>query len=178
MHHSDNLILNNLITRRSVRNFKNTPLKEEQIDDIIEAGLYAASGRNRQSTIILAITNKELRDEFMRINAQILGSNFDPFYNAPVIFVVLADKNIPTHLYDGPLVLGNMMNAAHALGLSSCWIHRAKEQFEMPQWQEWLKQNTKLNEDYVGIGNLAVGYIEGDYPKTTPRKEHRVFKFY
>lgn len=177
MHNTNNAALENMIKRRSIRSFSSKMVNPNDLDDIIEAGLYAATGRNRQSPVIIAVTNKELRDRISAVNAEILGCSIDPFYNAPVMLIVLSDKSIPTHVYNGSLVLGNMMNAASALGLGSCWIHRAREQFERPEWIEWLKNEAGLEGEYEGIGTLAVGYIEGDYPKTLPRRPGRVVKF-
>ena len=122
-----NEVIKNIKTRHSVRKFKSDPVEKSLIAEITDAGLYAASGMNRQSPIIIAVTNRELRDRLMKMNAAVMGRDgTDPFYGAPVIFVVLAKKDAPTHVYDGSLVLGNMMLAAHSLGLSTCWIHRAK----------------------------------------------------
>ena len=119
-----------LKSRRSVRSFKSEMPPKEVIDEIISAGLYAPSGMNRQPVIIVAVTNKEMRDRLSRMNAEIMGKDVDPFYNAPVVLIVLADKAAPTYLYDGTLVMENLMLAAHDEGLGSCWIHRAKEEFE------------------------------------------------
>ena len=98
----------------------------------------------------------------------------DPFYNAPCVLVVLADKNVFTYSYDGPLVMENMMLAAHALGLGACWIHRAKETFEQPEWQTFLKK-LGIEGEYEGIGNCVIGYPDGDVPAVKPRKENRVY---
>ena len=120
-----------LETRRSCRNFdKERMVSEEDIQAVVKAGTYAATGMGRQSPIIIAVTNKELRDRLSAENAKIMGTATDPFYGAPVILIVLADKDIPTYQYDGSLVMGNLMNAAESLGLGSIWIHRAKEEFE------------------------------------------------
>ena len=116
-------------TRRSVRKFKSEMIPEELLDKITEAGTYAATGRGKQSPIILAVTNPEVRDKLSRWNADIMGTDSDPFYGAPVVLVVLADKARPTAIYDGSLVMANLMLEAHALGIGSCWIHRAKEEF-------------------------------------------------
>ena len=120
-------------TRRSVRDFKPDMVPEDIMDKIIEAGLWAASGRNRQSPIIIKVTDKSVRDRLCRLNAEIMGTDSDPFYGAPAVLIVLADKNAPTYLYDGSLVMGNLMLAAHSLGIGSCWIHRAKEEFDGPE---------------------------------------------
>ena len=127
---------------------------------------------NRQSPIIIAVTNKEIRDRLSAANCKIGGWNegFDPFYGAPAILIVLANKEMPTYIYDGSMVMGNLMLAAHAEGLGSCWIHRAKEEFETPEWKEWL-HSLGIEGEYEGIGHVALGYVEGEYPKTQARKE-------
>ncbi len=171
-----NEVIENIKSRRSVRKFKNDMPKSEDIKEIVEAGLYAPSGMNRQATITLAITNKELRDKLSKTNCKIGGWNegFDPFYNAPVILVVLADKSVPTSIYDGSLVMENMMLAANSLGLGSIWIHRAKEEFEMEEFVKVLK-DLGIEGEYEGIGHLAIGYVDGETPKAHEVKENRVF---
>ena len=170
-------ILENIKTRRSVKRYKPDPVPAELLEKVLEAGTFAATGRNRQAPIILAVTNKELRNKIAKQNAEIMGMNgeFDPFYGAPVILVVLADKTVSTHIYDGSLVLGNMMLAAHALGLGSCWIHRAKEEFENEEGKELLK-SLGIEGEYEGIGHLALGYAESELPAAKPRKENWVYK--
>ena len=161
--------------RRSVRKFKSDmPLKSD-IEQIIDAGLHAPSGKNMQSAKIIAITNKKLRDEISALNCKIGGWNedFDPFYNAPVILMVIADKSFPTSIYDGSLVMGNMMLAAHSLGLGSIWIHRAKEEFELPEWKQFLS-DLGVSGEWEGIGHCAVGYADCDLPKAAERKDGRV----
>lgn len=165
--------LENILTRASVKKYKNDPVPKELIDKIVEAGTYAPTGRNLQAPIILAVTNKEIRDELSKANASVMGMDGDPFYGAPVVLVVLAKKEVRTRVYDGSLVMGNMLLAAHALGLGACWIHRAKETFEMPQWQEWLK-TLGIDEEYEGIGNCIIGYPE-IAPAVKPRKENWVY---
>ena len=125
-----------LVTRRSVRAYRDDPIDDEVLAHVIEAGVYAPTGLNRQSPIIVAVTNRELRDRLSRMNAQIMGVDSDPFYGAPVVLVVLADRSVPTYVYDGSLVMGNLMNAAHEQGLGSCWIHRAKEEFDSPEGRQ------------------------------------------
>ena len=167
-------VINSIISRRSVKNYKSTPVDESLIKKIVKAGTYAPTGRNRQAPIILAVTNKEIRDRLSKINAEILGADADPFYNAPVVLVVLADKNINTYCYDGSLVMGNLMLAAHSLGLGSCWIHRAKETFETKEGKEILK-SLGIEGDYEGIGNCVIGYPEGEYPPERPRKDNYAY---
>ena len=132
---------------------------------------------NRQATATLVITNKEKRDEIAEENRKIGGwpEGFDPFYGAPVILIVLADKSCPTALYDGSLVMGNMMNAAFSLGLGSIWIHRAKEEFEQPAFMELLK-SLGIDGEWEGVGHCAVGYPVGDLPAPAERKAGRVFR--
>ena len=125
-----NEVIKNMEERRSVRGYKPDMIRKEDLDTIIEAGTYAATGMGMQSPIIVAVTDKATRDQLSAMNAKIMGTDTDPFYGAPVVLIVLADKARPTYLYDGSLVMGNLMNAAHSLGIGSCWIHRAKEEFE------------------------------------------------
>lgn len=166
--------IKNMIERRSIRAYKTDMVKKEDIEEIVKAGTYAATGMNRQSPVIIAVTDQETRDKLSAMNAAIMGTDTDPFYGAPVVLIVLADKSRPTYLYDGSLVMGNMMNAAHSLGLGSCWIHRAKEEFESEEGKELLKK-WGVEGDYEGIGHCVIGYVEGDYPETKPRKEDYVY---
>lgn len=166
-----------LETRRSCRSFKPDMVKEEDIQAVIKAGTYAATGRGLQSPIIIAVTNKEKRDEISRANRCInpaWAEDFDPFYGAPVILIVLADRNVPTYLYDGSLVLGNMMNAAESLGLGSIWIHRAKEEFDSDFGKQILKE-LGIEGDYEGIGHCALGYAAEPAKAPVPRKENYVY---
>ena len=162
-------------SRRSVKKYKDTPVEKELIDKIVEAGTWAATGRNRQSPIILAITDKETIATLSKVNAEIMGAEgSDPFYGAPCVLVVLADKNVPTYVYDGSLVMGNMLLAAQSLGLGACWIHRAKEVFDMPEGKEILA-SLGIEGDYEGVGNLIVGYPDAPLPEARPRKENYVY---
>lgn len=166
--------IKNMIERRSIRAYKPDMVKKKDIEEIVKVGTYAATGMNRQSPVIIAVTDQETRDKLSAMNAAIMGTDTDPFYGAPVVLIVLADKSRPTYLYDGSLVMGNMMNAAHSLGLGSCWIHRAKEEFESEEGKELLKK-WGVEGDYEGIGHCVIGYVEGDYPETKPRKEDYVY---
>ena len=169
-----NEILKCIEERRSVKAYTTEMPSKEDIDTVIKAGLEAASGRNRQCAIIVAITDKATRDRLSSANAAVLGMENDPFYGAPAVLVVLAKKGINTAVYDGSLCLGNMMLAAHALGLGSCWVHRAREVFETEEWREWLK-SIGVEGEYEGIGNLLLGYPKGDYPAFKERNPGRVF---
>ena len=162
-------------SRTSVKKYLDKPVPQELIDKILEAGTFASTGRNYQSPIIIAITNKEIRDKLSKLNAEIMGvKNIDPFYNAPVVLVVLANKEFPTHVYDGSLVMQNLMLAAHSLGLGSCWIHRAKEEFEKPLGKEILSM-LNIQGEYEGIGHCILGYADGEIPTPKPRKENYIY---
>lgn len=174
------MTMDNLIelmkTRRSIRKYKADMVPIEMIKQVIEAGTYAATGMNKQSPIIIAVTNKEIRDRISKVNQEIGGwqEGFDPFYGAPVILIVLADKNNVNHVCDGSLVMGNLMLAAHELGLGSCWINRARQEFEMPEWKEWLK-SLGIEGEYEGIGHCALGFADCELPEAAPRKENWVY---
>ena len=169
-------VLEKIKTRRSVKKYKPDMIPQDIIDKVTEAGLYAANGMGRQATIIIQVTNKEMRDKLSEMNREIGGwkEGFDPFYGAPVVLIVLADKTWANRVYDGSLVMGNLMLAAHELGVGSCWIHRAKEEFETEFGKELLK-SLGIEGKYEGIGHCVLGYPEGDYPKAPERKENRVY---
>ena len=171
-----NEVLKAIENRRSVRKFKPDLPAKESIDAVVQAGLQAASGKNEQAAMVLVVTDKALRDEISRDNCAIGGwqEGFDPFYGAPAILIVLGRKDFPTYLYDGSLMLGNMMLAAHSLGLANIWIHRAKEEFETEKYQNLLKQHG-IEGEWEGIGHLALGFAAGDLPQAHPIKEGRVF---
>lgn len=170
-----NEVQNAILTRRSVRAYKNDPIPKDVLKAILEAGKYAATGMNRQSPIMIAVTNKELRDRLAALNAKIMGrEGSDPFYGAPVVVIVLAKKDFPTYLYDGSLVMGNLMLAAHAHGIGSCWIHRAKEEFELPEGKKILAE-LGIEGAYEGIGHCILGYPEGDLPDAKERKDNYVY---
>ena len=165
-----------LETRRSCRSFKADMIKDEELKAIVKAGTYAATGMGKQSPVIIAVTDKELRDEISEENRKIGGwsEGFDPFYGAPVILIVLADKTVPTHVYDGSLVMGNLMNAAESLGVASIWIHRAKEEFDSDFGKGILKK-LGIEGDYEGIGHCALGYAAEPTKEAVPRKDNYVY---
>ena len=169
-----NETIQTILSRRSVKKYQDKPVEKELLDTIVEAGLAAPSGLNKQSPIILVVTNKEVRDELSKLNA---GKDpffrSDPFYGAPAVLVVLADKSVPTYVYDGTLVMANMLLEAHSLGLGACWIHRAKETFETAEGKALLKK-LGIEGDYEGIGNCIVGYPDMT-PADKPRKENWVY---
>ena len=170
-----NTTMDDLLTRRSVRSYTEEMPPHEVIEEICKAGTYAPTGMNRQSPIIIAVTNREVRDQLSRLNAAVMGGDGDPFYGAPVVLVVLADSTAAmTWKEDGSLVMGNLLNAAHAKGLGSCWIHRAKEVFETEEGKTILA-NLGVEGNFVGIGNCILGYTNGDEPEARPRKENYVY---
>lgn len=166
--------LNVLKSRCSTKKYLSKQVPEAVLDKILEAGLYAPTGLNNQKVVMVAVTDKTTRDTLSRMNAEILGSTADPFYNAPCVVVVLSDPERNTWVEDGSLVMGNLMNAATALGVGSCWVHRAREMFDTPQGKELLKK-WGLPENYRGIGNCLLGYPDGE-PVRKPRQDNRIIK--
>ena len=171
-----NTVIEHMLSRRSVRKYRPEPVPKELMDQVILAGTYAASGKGHQAGLIVAVTNTELRNQLSELNRQIGGweEGFDPFYGAPVVLIVLAEKNWPTHVYDGSLVMGNLMLAAHSVGLGSCWIHRARETFEREEGKQILK-DLGIEGEYEGVGFCILGYADGELPPAPPRKENFVY---
>lgn len=169
-----NAELQALKERRSVRKYKADMVPQELIDQVIDAGLYAASGHGTQEVIIVAVTNKEVRDKLAQMNREILVTSIDSFYGAPVVLVVLGPKSNKLTPYDGSLVMGNLMQAAHAVGLGSCWINRAKEEFASEEGKQLLKE-WGIEGEYEGVGHCILGYADGPVPQAAPRKANRVF---
>lgn len=166
-----------LTSRRSCKNFKSEQIKDEELNLILQAGMNAPTGRGLQSPIMVVIQNKSLIQKISKLNASIMGVNVDPFYNAPTLVIVLADKNISTFREDGSLVLGNLMNSAFSLGVGSCWIHRAKEEFQTLEGKDLLKE-WGIGENYEGIGHCVLGYPASEYlePKSRKKDYIRVIK--
>ena len=157
-----------LLERRSVRGYKEDLVPEEVLNEILEAGEYAPSGMGQQGTLMVVTQNPELVAKLSKMNADVMGTESDPFYGAPTVVVVFADSNMPTCVENGSLVMGNLMNAAHALGVDSCWIHRAREVFASEEGKA-LKAEWSVPESYVGIGHCVLGYRSGEYPKAKGR---------
>ena len=170
-----NEILNAIASRRSCRAYKPEQITAEELEAVTTAGTWAATAMGRQSPVMVAVQDKETLAELSRLNAAVMGTTNDPFYGAPVVLVVLADKSVGTYKYDGSLVMENLMLAANAVGLGSCWIHRAKEEFESEEGRELLRQ-LGISGDYEGIGHCILGYPAGDIPAEKPRKENWVYK--
>ena len=163
-----------LKNRRSVRKYTGEQVRDDQLDAILEAGLYAPSGMNTQNTVMVAVRDKETRDQLSKMNAAVMGSEKDPFYGAPCVIVVLAEPERYTWLEDGALVMGNLMNAAYEMGLGSCWIHRAQQMFESEEGKALLRK-WGLREDLKGVGNCILGYPE-EVPEARPRRDGRIVK--
>ena len=167
--------MENLLTRRSVRKYKPDMVPKEVLEQIVRAGTYAPSGMGRQPCKIVVLQKKEDIEALEKLNAAILGSSGDPFFGAPVVLVVLADRSAcPTYRYDGSLVMGNLMLAAHALGLGSCWVHRAQQEFDSEEGKAILRE-LGIEGDYEGIGHCVLGYSDGPLPEAKPRKEAYVY---
>lgn len=163
--------LRDLKERRSCRAYLPEQIREEALAAILEAGTYAPTGMGRQSPVIVAVQDPETRNALSQMNAAVMGRDGDPFYGAPTVVVVLADPEIGTYLYDGVLVMGNLMNAAQAVGVDSCYIFRAKEVFETAEGKALLRK-WGIPERYVGIGNCILGYgAPGGKKEAAPRKE-------
>ena len=170
-----NEVVKSLMERRSCRNYLPDPVPQEILDEILEAGSYAATGMGKQSPIMIAVTDKAIRDELSKMNAAVMGAERDPFYGAPVVIIVLADRSVGTYLYDGSLVMGNLMNAAHSLGIASCWIHRAKEEFDSEEGKAILK-SLGIEGDYEGIGHCVLGYAASEPNAPAPRKANWIYR--
>ena len=161
--------------RRSIKNYKKEQIKIEELDAILEAGTYAPTGMNRQSPLIVAFTDEKTVREMAAENAKIMGrEGIAPFYGAPTVVVVFAASEINTGMADACLVLGKMLNAAHAIGIGSCWIHRAREVFESP-YGIALKKKLGIDDKYVAVGNCILGYPE-IIPEVRPRKNGYIIK--
>ena len=161
-------------TRSSSRKFLDKLVPDDVIEKIVEAGSYAASGMGRQAPLILVVNNKEVRDKLSELNCAALGPAWvgkDPFYGAQQVIAVLADRSLAkTYVYDGSLVMGNMMLACEELGVGSCWIHRGKEVFDSEEGKAILKK-AGIEGDIEGIGFLIIGYDDGGKREKAPRKE-------
>ena len=169
-----NETIRTLISRCSTKSYTDRQVTDELLDQVLEAGLYAPSGLNNQKVVMVAVRDKETRDTLARLNAQIRGVSSDTFYGAPCVIVVLSDPERDTWVEDGSLVMGNLLNAAQSLGLASCWIHRARETFDLPEGKALLKK-WGLPETYRGIGNCILGYADKE-PAKKPREENRIIK--
>lgn len=167
--------IKDLLSRRSCRSFKKEQITEEELYTILSAGIYAPSGLGKQSPRIVVMQDPDDIAALSKMNAAIMGADIDPFYGAPTVLIVLADPAVPTYVEDGSLVIGNMLNAASAIGVGSCWIHRAKQEFESPEGKALLAK-WGLPQDLVGIGHCILGYRDGEKQEPAPRKEDYVVR--
>ena len=170
-----NEAMKNLLERRSVRGYKKDLVPAEVLDEILEAGKYAPSGMGQQKTLMVITQKPELVAKLSKMNADVMGAKSDPFYGAPTVVIVFADSEQGTCVENGSLVMGNLMNAAHAVGVDSCWIHRAKEVFDSEEGKA-LKAEWGVPESYIGIGHCVLGYRSGEYPEAKARKDGFVIK--
>ena len=170
-----NEVIRALKERRSVRAYRPEQIKESELQQILEAGAYAPSGMGAQPVIMVVVQDKETIAALGKLNAAVMGAETDPFYGAPTVIVVLADRSRGTWLEDGSLAMGNLMNAAHSLGLGSCWVHRAREVFASKEGQALLKQ-WGIQGDYAGVGHCILGYPAGPLPQAKHRREHTVYR--
>lgn len=169
----DNPVIQALKTRRSIRSFKPEQITDEELRTVLDAGTWAPTGMGFQDPWIVAVQDPALKKEISRMNAEFLGKETDPFYGAPTYVLVFASDPLKwaNGVPDGTLVLGNMMLAAHAIGLGSCWINREREMFATDEGKELMKQ-FGLPEGLIGVGALAVGYPAGEPRVPKPRKEN------
>lgn len=170
-----NEVLRALKERRSVRAYRPEQIKESELQQILEAGAYAPSGMGAQPVIMVVVQDKETIAALGKLNTAVMGAETDPFYGAPTVIVVLADRSRGTWLEDGSLAMGNLMNAAHSLGLGSCWVHRAREVFASDAGRALLKK-WGIQGDYAGVGHCILGYPAGPLPQAKPRRGHTVYR--
>ena len=170
-----NEALNNLMTRRSIRSYQPKQVEKELLEQVLQAGIYAPTGGGRQTPVIIAVQDEKTVQQLSRMNAAVMGTKSDPFYGAPTVLVVLAERSRGTYLLDGASVITTLLNAAHAVGLGSCWIHRAKEEFESEEGKALLKQ-WGIEGDFEGVGHVILGYPAGDAPEPAPRKANYIVR--
>lgn len=166
----ENQVLTAIKERRSIRSFSDRQVEPEALSAILEAGTYAPTGMGWQTPIMVVVQKPELVKRISAMNAAVMGTNSDPFYGAPTIVIVFSDGNVTTGIEDGSLVLGNLMLAAHSVGVDSIWIHRARQEFETPEGKALMK-SWGIPDSYIGIGHCALGYRNCEYPAAKPRKE-------
>ncbi len=169
-----NETIKNLTTRRSIRKYANKAVSKQDIEAIIQAGLYAPTGMNRRSTLFLAVTDKDIIEKMSKLNARVMGVESDPFYGAPAVIVVFANRNVRTPVEDGSCAMANLMNAAFSLGIDSCWIHRAREVFESDEGRK-LACSLGVPGEYIGIGNCILGYRDCELPVPLERTQKIIF---
>lgn len=173
----DNEVLKAIRERRSIRRFKPEQVTDEELKTILEAGTWAPTGHGSQDPWIVAVQNEQLRKRLTQLNAQMMGVSSDPYYGAPTLVLVFASKDNENNYRDGSLVLGNMMLAAHSIGLASCWINREDKMFETAEGKQIMKE-LNLPDGLMGVGALSLGYAASQPHTVKPRKEeyYRIVK--
>ena len=165
-----NEVVKCLVERRSCKKYLPRQVDEAALQEVLLAGTYAPSGRNRQAAKILVVQKPEDVAALQRLNAAVLGNpEGKPFYGAPTVLVVLADAEVNTAVEDGSVVMENLMIAAHSLGLGSCWVHRAREVFASDEGKALLKK-WGVDGSYIGVGHCLLGYADGPEKTASPRK--------
>ena len=169
-----NETMKTLLNRRSIRQYKPEQIKDEELNAVLEAGKYAPSASGKQSPLFIAVQDKNVIEKLSKMNKAIMGrDDANPYYGAPTVILVLADKNSSSPVQDASLALGNMFNAAYSLGLGSCWVNRVKEMFESEEGKNLLKE-WGVEGDYIGVGSCALGYPDCEHPEAAPRKDNYV----
>lgn len=169
-----NETMKTLLNRRSIRKYKPEQITDEELNAVLEAGKYAPSGANQQSALFIAIQDKSVIEKVSKMNAAVMGkTDIDPYYGAPTVILVFADKSKVTPVEDASLALGNMYNAAYSLGLGSCWVHRTGQMFDTDEGKTLLKDWGVVG-DYIGVGSCILGYPDCEQPTAAPRKDHSV----
>ncbi|MCR5423813.1 MAG: nitroreductase [Bacteroidales bacterium] len=166
----DNAVLKALCERRSIKKYKPELITKDELDAVLTAATYAPNGMGKQSPVMVVVQEKALRDKLSRMNAEIMNVSSDPFYGAPTVVVVFGNPDIPTWLEDASLTAGNLLNAAHAVGIGGCWIHRARQMFESPEGRQLMRQ-WGIPENMVGVANCILGYPDGDPKPRASRKD-------
>lgn len=161
--------------RRSIRKYKAEQVPEEILEEILRAGMYAPTGMGMQSPVMVVVQDADMIRRLSALNAAVMGTDSDPFYGAPTVIVVLADKSRGTCVEDGSLVMGNLLNASASLGIGSCWIHRAREVFSGEEGKEILRSWGLAPDRYIGVGHCILGYA-AEEGKAKPRKEGYVIR--
>ena len=165
-----NETLRTLLSRRCIRAYKPEQITDEELNAVLEAGKYAPSGANRQSARFVVVQDAETMKVISSMNQAIAGADSDPYYGAPTVILVLADRTTTTPVEDASLALGNMLNAARSLDLGSCWVHRTRQMFESDEGKALLKK-WGVEGDYIGVGSCTLGYPDGEHPQAAPRKD-------
>lgn len=170
-----NETINVMLTRRSCKSYSAKQVDETALQTILQAGLYAPSGMGKQTAIFVVVQDPEEISYLSKLNAAVMGVDSDPFYGAPTVIVVLADSTSYTCVEDGSLAMGNLLNAAHSLGVDSCWIHRARQVFDSNEGKALLKK-WGVEGPYIGIGHCILGYRDENLKEAAVRKENRIYR--